>query len=294
MISIPSRHAAPSALLPSSPGRLESGRLGRSPPHSQLWQFWTSNSQTSSPEALSLLSWQMSSATLQTSWWTSFSFSPFSFKSSAQHFLHDLISGPSYGVLMSAIFASPPVSFTFFWLPSIVRAAVPNNTWASGVGTPPPISHTGAIIPVLCPEFLSVLTVTTQFSLGCNPHPFWRARLFTCRCYTMYLKCLVIHSLIPPIKDCRGYAFLFSEASQLCILLHFYDLKAHFFLSLNNISLYECATVHLPIHLLKDIFFCCFFSIFIVIQLQLYAFSPHPCTPPHPSWTHLPPKRHLN
>ena len=26
--------------------------------------------------------------------------------------------------------------------------------------------------------------------------------------------------------------------------------------------------------------FCCFLKIFIVIQLQLYAFSPHPSTPP--------------
>ena len=29
-----------------------------------------------------------------------------------------------------------------------------------------------------------------------------------------------------------------------------------------------------------------FFLIFIVIQLQLYAFSPCPSTPPHPSRTH--------
>ena len=31
-----------------------------------------------------------------------------------------------------------------------------------------------------------------------------------------------------------------------------------------------------------------FFLIFIVVQLQLYAFSPHPSTPPHPSRTPLP------
>ena len=31
-----------------------------------------------------------------------------------------------------------------------------------------------------------------------------------------------------------------------------------------------------------------FFKIFIVIQLQLYAFSPHPSTPPQPKTTFLP------
>ena len=49
------------------------------------------------------------------------------FKCSAWNFIMDLISSPSYDVLMSATLANSSISFTFFQLPSLVRARVPSD-----------------------------------------------------------------------------------------------------------------------------------------------------------------------
>ena len=63
---------------------------------------------------------------------SSLSLSPPSFKCSAQNFLCDLISSPSYGVVVSTIFASSSVFFTLFWLPSLVGAKVSSDRQVSG------------------------------------------------------------------------------------------------------------------------------------------------------------------
>ena len=54
----------------------------------------------------------------------------FRIKGSGLNFLRDLISVPSYSVLVSTSFASPPISLTFFWLPVLVKARVPSDTGA--------------------------------------------------------------------------------------------------------------------------------------------------------------------
>ena len=70
-------------------------------------------------------------------WLLSLPFSLLSFKCSAQNFLCDFITGPCYCALECTIFASFAVSFTFFCLPSLIRAKVPSDTQISGVGVHP-------------------------------------------------------------------------------------------------------------------------------------------------------------
>ena len=72
------------------------------------------------------------SPTRQTSGQTPFSSSPPSFKCSAPKCLCDFISHPSYNVLASTIVAGFPGSFTFFPLPSLVRARVPSDQGHQG------------------------------------------------------------------------------------------------------------------------------------------------------------------
>ena len=80
------------------------------------------------------------------------------------NFLHYLIFGPSYGMFVSTIFASSPVSFTFFWLPVLVREKVPSNAWTFRVGI---------CLPWLCHESLYTLKVMYTFpALGGSPLPF--------------------------------------------------------------------------------------------------------------------------
>ena len=91
------------------------------------------------------------------------------FKGLARNFVCALLSGPFYDVLVSIIFASSPVSFTFFQLPSLV----------SGAGTSGP-----GICPLPVVQALYKLPThpsgvpqcshksCTQFALGGSPLPF--------------------------------------------------------------------------------------------------------------------------
>ena len=120
------------------------------------------------------------------------------FKCFACSLLCDLISSPSYGALASAIFASPSVPFTFFRLPCLVRAGVPGDTGASGVGICCVMSH------------YMLLKSCTPFTLGGSLFPSGKAQLLIFHCYAKYLNRCIIHSLLSPIKSCGGYALLFS------------------------------------------------------------------------------------
>ena len=87
-------------------------------------------------------------------------------------FPHDLISGPSHGVLVSTIFASFLVSFAFFCLPSLVRAKVPSASWASRVGIHHPAFHAGAICTPRC--YTSVMSQASESSQSLHNSP-WAA-----------------------------------------------------------------------------------------------------------------------
>ena len=127
--------AAPSALLPSSPSIiLESGWLGRSLPYCQLWQLWTSGFQTFSP-------------LLQTVWLLVHLHSRPRGGRPLLAYPHlnawpGTFAGTHIQPLLWCVsvchFCSVP--FTFFWLPSLVRAKVSSNFWG---GHLPPASHPG-------------------------------------------------------------------------------------------------------------------------------------------------------
>ena len=105
----------------------------------------------------------------------------------AQNFLHDLISSPSYGVLVSAVFASSPVYFIFFWLPSLVRAKIPSNAWVFRAGIRPlPLSQAQYEHPPP-PQCQKCSQSWTQFTLGGSLLPFRKAWLLTCHYYAMSL-----------------------------------------------------------------------------------------------------------
>ena len=139
--------------------------------------------------------------------------SPPSFKCSAQNFPLDLISSPSYDESVSTIFASSPISFTFFWLPSLVRAKVPSDARTSRVGICPlPLTQVLYELPWLCQESLSVFTVTTQFTLGGRPLLFRKTRLLSCHVMQCVLNAVSVSSA-PPSPQSRAVG------DTLCTLL---------------------------------------------------------------------------
>ena len=199
-------HAAPSALPPSSPGRPESGWLGRytTPPPPLLLP--RPHTAPPAPAIHQTSGFQTFSVLLQTTWLLPF-FSPPWFECLAWNFLPDFISSPSFGVLVSTISAIFPLFFTCFWLPSLVRAKVPRNAdhaeWASA----PCHSHRHCIPTCQEPLKVFAVTYTIQFALRCSPLFFRKARLLPCRCYAMYLKHCDIHS---PPSPSQGLWGLFS------------------------------------------------------------------------------------
>ena len=117
-----------------------------------------------------------------------FSFSlPFC-KCSSSNFLCDLISSPFCDVLVSAIFASSLISFTFFLLPSLVRAKVPSDAGTSGwafalcLWTRRYMSSSDFL---RSPWAFSQSQSSTQFALGDSPLPLRKAQLLTCHCYAV-------------------------------------------------------------------------------------------------------------
>ena len=78
------------------------------------------------------------------------------------------MSGPSYGVLGSTIFASSPVSFTLFWLPSLVRARVPSDAQVSGEGICPPGCHESLHILIVMYTILQLLISSFQEGMAIN------------------------------------------------------------------------------------------------------------------------------
>ena len=136
--------------------------------------------------------------------------------------LHDLISSPSYDASVSALFASSLQSFTFFWLPSLVRAKVCSDAWMSVVGIYPCLSCMCHILAISQDPECS--QSHKQFTRGSSPLPFRRSWLLTYHCYASYLKSSIIHSLFPPTKDCggtlsyiQGTLALHSITESLCI-----------------------------------------------------------------------------
>ena len=126
-----------------------------------------------------------------------FSFCPPSFKCQAWNFLRDLISGSSYGVLASAIFASsPPILY-------LLSAAL----LCQGKSSPPRTDIQGGHPPQPLPLVLYLYYVTEHFKTHIHNLP-WVAVLFPSgRLFVM--KCTLnstIHSPLPPVKDCGGYA----------------------------------------------------------------------------------------
>ena len=142
-----------------------------------------------------LTSWQSSlRISLQTSWLTHWlSDLLLHFKCSAQTFLHDLVSGPSYGVLASAIFVSFPVSLTVCWLPFLVRAKLPViHRHLGRASTPMVVSR------VTVHTYTHVHNSTTSDIFLSARHG-----LLPCLCYAMCLKCCTFYSVdITPAPSC--------------------------------------------------------------------------------------------
>ena len=104
------------------------------------------------------------------------------FKCSAWNFLCDLISSPSYDVLVSAIFASSPASFGCHLYSRQKFPATHPGFWGEH---PPPASRTGAVraSPPKSWATEPFLQPRTQFALGSSPLPFRKAWLLTCLCH---------------------------------------------------------------------------------------------------------------
>ena len=204
-LSFPSHRSIPSL----SP---ESGWLGRSPQPPQL--------------CCCLL--QSDLLSLQTTWLL-FSYSrlhsfsphtpdllshgPPSCKCSAHNFLCDSLSGPSY----ECHFCPVPVYFTFFCLPSLVKAKVPNNVRTSREGI--------CSLPLAPVPYPSYVMSPRAFSVTNTTHPGWLpSSLQECMAinlpwFAMYLRKHIIHFPLPPNKE-GGCCFPSFRAPMFCTLLH--------------------------------------------------------------------------